>query len=101
VLIGAQGVPHTGQGAVAIVAPGGSQAGRMGRRHMSPRPRPPWQAGHAPIFYWRPGVSANLLYGFERFILQNVQSGHVKVTFLLKGTFRLNVLFLGEVFTLS
>jgi uncharacterized membrane protein len=27
------------------------------------------------------GISANLLYGFERFILQSVQSGHVKMTF--------------------
>jgi hypothetical protein len=24
------------------------------------------------------GVSANLLYGFERFILQNIQSDHVQ-----------------------
>jgi hypothetical protein len=31
------------------------------------------------------GVSVNLLYGFERFILQSVQTGHAKVTFLLKG----------------
>jgi hypothetical protein len=31
------------------------------------------------------GISANLLYGFERFMLQSIQSGHVKVTFLLKG----------------
>jgi hypothetical protein len=27
------------------------------------------------------GVSANLLYGFERFNLQNIQSGHVNMTF--------------------
>jgi hypothetical protein len=33
VLIGAQG---TKEGAVAIVAPGGSQAGKRGRRHMTP-----------------------------------------------------------------
>jgi hypothetical protein len=31
------------------------------------------------------GVSANLLYGFEQFILQSVQSGHVKVTFSREG----------------
>jgi hypothetical protein len=30
---------------------------------------------------WWCEVSANLLYGFERFILQSVQSGHVKMTF--------------------
>src|SRR5919108_5156166 len=30
-------------------------------------------------------VSANRLYGFERFILQSVRSSHVKMTFLLKG----------------
>jgi hypothetical protein len=33
VLIGAQGYQ---EGAVAIVAPGGSQAGKRGRRHMTP-----------------------------------------------------------------
>src|SRR5262245_53618141 len=33
----------------------------------------------------RSGVSANLLYGFEQFILQSVQSGHVKVTFEREG----------------
>jgi hypothetical protein len=32
-------------------------------------------------------VSADCVHGFERFILQSVQSGHVKVTFLLKGYF--------------
>jgi len=26
-------------------------------------------------------VSANYLYGFERFILQSLETGHVKVTF--------------------
>jgi hypothetical protein len=31
------------------------------------------------------GVSANLLYGFERFILQSVRSGHVKLTFEREG----------------
>jgi hypothetical protein len=31
------------------------------------------------------GVSANRLYGFEQFILQSVQSGHVKVTFEREG----------------
>jgi hypothetical protein len=35
----------------------------------------------------RTPVSANRLYGFERFNLQSVQSGHVKVTFLLKCHF--------------
>jgi hypothetical protein len=31
------------------------------------------------------GISADRLYGFERFILQSLQSGQAKVTFLLKG----------------
>jgi hypothetical protein len=31
------------------------------------------------------GVSANRLYGFERFILQSVRSPHVKATFERKG----------------
>jgi hypothetical protein len=30
-------------------------------------------------------VSANLLYGFEQFNLQSVQSGHVKMTFEREG----------------
>jgi hypothetical protein len=33
------------------------------------------------------GVSANLLYGFEQFILQSVQSGLIKVTFEREGQY--------------
>ncbi len=32
--------------------------------------------------YLGSAVSANRLYGFERFILQNVQGSHMKMTFL-------------------
>jgi Double zinc ribbon/Adenylate and Guanylate cyclase catalytic domain len=37
------------------------------------------------VYFGWPGVSANCLYGFERFILQSLQSGYVKVTFEREG----------------
>jgi hypothetical protein len=53
---------------------GGNPACPVGCRH----------TGQAALVL-RYGVSANLLYGFERFILQSVQSDHVKVTFSGEG----------------
>jgi hypothetical protein len=39
------------------------------------------------VQWWcaRTAVSANRLYGFERFILQRAQNGHAKVTFEREG----------------
>jgi hypothetical protein len=45
-----------------------------------------WGAPAAsPFLHLGLAVSANRRYGFERFILQNLQSGYVKVTFLRKS----------------
>jgi hypothetical protein len=57
----------------------------IGPRHGVPVANPFWPAVGTPAGAWGVAVSADRLYGFERFILQSVQSGHVKMTFERKG----------------